>query len=61
MTKIRRHSEWHVKRWRQSPWRFSLTIDGDLAIDYVANSCYVQMVWSALLCLRFVRIVIIKP
>jgi hypothetical protein len=25
------------------PWRFSSTIDGDLAIEYVVNSCNIQM------------------
>jgi hypothetical protein len=60
MTKIRRHSEWHAKRWRQFPWRFLPIMDGDLAIEYVANSYNIQIVGLLWYFLRVYSFVIIK-
>jgi hypothetical protein len=61
MTKIGRRSEWHAKSWRQLPWRFSSIMDGDLAIEYVANSCKIQTVGLPLFFFELFSAVIIKP
>jgi hypothetical protein len=44
MMKTKKQSIWHAASWRQWPWRYSPTMDGDLAIEGTANICIVQNV-----------------